>query len=52
MVIKIGKERQLSKPLNFDQEAFLFALGIKPSWLIKPQPVRRTRGLKKTRPKK
>jgi hypothetical protein len=38
MVIKIGIERRLSKPLNLDQEAFLMALGINLSWLIKPQP--------------
>jgi len=38
MVIKIGNERRLSKPLYSDQEAFLLALGIKPSWLIRPQP--------------
>ena len=38
MVIKIGNERRLSKPLHTDQEAFLMALGIKPSWLIRPQP--------------
>ena len=38
MVIKIGIERRLSKPLNLDQEAFLIALGINLSWLIKPQP--------------
>jgi len=37
MVIKIGSERRLSKPLHFDQKAFLMALGIKPSWLIKSQ---------------
>ena len=37
-VIKIGNERRLSKPLNSDQEAFLLALGIKPSSLIKPKP--------------
>jgi len=36
-VIKIGKERRLSKPLHSDQKAFLLALGIDPSWLIKPQ---------------
>jgi transposase len=36
-VIKIGNERRLSKPLHFDQKAFLIALGIKPSWLIKPR---------------
>jgi len=38
MVIKIGNERRLSKPLNLDQEAFLIALGINPTWLIRPQP--------------
>ena len=38
MVIKIGNERRLSKPLHSDQEAFLVALGINPSWFIKPQP--------------
>jgi transposase len=37
MVIKIGIERRLSKPLNLDQEAFLMALGINLSWLINPQ---------------
>lgn len=37
MVIKIGSERRLSKLLHFDQKAFLMALGIKPSWLIKSQ---------------
>ena len=37
MVIKIDNERRLSKPLHSDQEAFLMALGINPSWLIKPQ---------------
>ena len=36
-VIKIGNDRRLSKPLNFDQKVFLLALGIKPSWLLKPQ---------------
>ena len=36
-VIKIGNERRLSKPLNFDQKAFLLALGIKPPWLFKTQ---------------
>ena len=35
-VIKVGNERRLSKPIHFDQKAFLLALGIKPSWLIKP----------------
>lgn len=38
MVIKIGNERRLSKPLHSDQEAFLMALGINSSWLIRPQP--------------
>ena len=38
MVIKIGNERRLSKPLHSDQEAFLMALGINPSWLIRPRP--------------
>ena len=38
MVIKIGNERRLSKPLHSDQEAFLVALGINPSSFIKPQP--------------
>ena len=38
MVIKIGNERRLSKPLHSDQEAFLMALGINSSWLIKPRP--------------
>ena len=38
MVIKIGNERRLSKPLHSDQEAFLLALGINLSWFIKPQP--------------
>ncbi|EFK07011.1 conserved hypothetical protein [delta proteobacterium NaphS2] len=37
-VIKIGKERRLSKPLNSDQKAFLLALGIKTPSLIKPRP--------------
>jgi len=52
MVIKIGNERRLSKPLYSDQVAFLLALGIKPSWLISRSPVRRTQGLKKPCPKK
>ena len=38
MVIKIGNERRLSKPLYSDQKAFLMALGIKPSCFIKPEP--------------
>ena len=38
MVIKIGNERRLSKPLHSDQEAFLLALGINLSWFIKPHP--------------
>ena len=38
MVIKIGNERRLSKPLYSDQEAFLMALGINLSWFIRPQP--------------
>ncbi len=38
MVIKIGNERRFSKPLHSDQEAFLMALGINSSWLIKPRP--------------
>jgi len=38
MVIKIGNERRLSKPLHSDQEAFLLALGINLLWFIKPQP--------------
>ena len=38
MVIKIGNERRLSKPLHLDQEAFLLALGINLSWFIRPQP--------------
>jgi transposase len=37
MVIKIGNERRLSKPLHPDQEAFLMALRISPSRLIKPR---------------
>jgi hypothetical protein len=35
MVIKIGNERRLSKPLHLDQEAFWVALGINPSEFIK-----------------
>lgn len=38
MVIKIGNERRLSKPLHSDQEAFLLALGINLSCFIRPQP--------------
>ena len=38
MVIKIGNERRLSKPLHSDQEAFLLALGINFSCFIRPQP--------------
>jgi len=38
MVIKIGNERRLSKPLHSDQKAFLLALGINLSWFIRPQP--------------
>ena len=38
MVIKIGNERRLSKPLHSDQEAFLLVLGINLLWFIKPQP--------------
>ena len=38
MVIKIGNERRLSKPLHSDQAAFLVALGINLSWFIKPHP--------------
>ena len=37
MIIKIGIERRLSKPLNLDQEAFLIALGISLSSLINPR---------------
>jgi len=38
MVIKIGNERRLGKPLYSDQEAFLLALGISLSCFIRPQP--------------
>lgn len=37
MVIKIGNERRLSKPLHSDQEAFLLALGINRLQFMKPQ---------------
>ena len=37
MVIKIGNERRLSKPLYSDRKAFLMALGINLSRLINPQ---------------
>jgi hypothetical protein len=45
MGIKIGKERRLSKPLNFDRKAFLLVPG------SSRNPVRRARKLKKC-PKK
>lgn len=37
MVIKIGNERRLSKPLYSDQKAFLMALGINFSQFINPE---------------
>lgn len=37
-IAKIGRERRLSKPLNFEQLKYLEALGIDPSVFIDPRP--------------